>query len=235
MSGGGHPRSTGPQGSLLSAPTEAGGRRRGVSGSATGGDADGPDTATRHAVVAQSHGNLALLEQMLLRLVDDGVDVIHAIDAAAYDVQAVVRSRSERYPRPVRPGEPGFEDFVLASVLSGVVEAPPEALAQNAALQRAVRPRPEAEAVHIGLALVGMGGSRPPDDCTVHVVVGRESTGIDARSKPVRVYPGHLRSPDSQGVPAACTRLRAVPHGVEIQFIGLDGQPLAPAQTVTVS
>jgi hypothetical protein len=48
------------------------------------------------------------------------------------------------------------------------------------------------------------------------------------------VYPGHLRAPDSQGTPAACTRMRAVPHGIEIAFIGLDGQALSTPQIVTV-
>ncbi len=189
--------------------------------------------STRHAFLAQSHGSLALLEEVLVGLVAQGIAQIHAIDGCAYDVQAVMRGRAERFPRAVSRGAAGYADFVLASVLAGVVESPEEELRINDALRQALVLHTQPERIHIDGVPVAVGEAAASG--SVLVVRGeRTRRRLDLGRGIPRLDPGHLRGLQHDGEAATLAIVTRRADGLEVAFQGVDGEQVEPARTVPV-
>lgn len=185
----------------------------------------------RHAFLTQSHGNLGLLEQALVSLADAGVEHIHALQGCAYDAQAVIRGRVQRFPRAAAPGETRFPDFVLASVLSGVVEAPAEELARNEHLAARVQ-------VHTGPARVQVGpfsvalGEQEADGVRLVVRPERTRRRLDLGRAVPRLDPGHLRAATHEGEPPTYAVVEPGADGLVVHFLAPDGTPVERPTTV---
>jgi hypothetical protein len=175
----------------------------------------------RHAFVANSHGNLPLLERMLVGLLEAGVEHIHALDSCAYDVEAVIRIREERYPKPVQPGSPGFADYVLASVLSGVVEAPAGEVDRNVVMRGRSRLHTTPETFSVDGHLISVGGGDPAEVDLVVRHAGRRRLDV-GRAVP-RLDPGHVRDEIYEGEPATSAVIEAGDKGLVVRFVSTDG------------
>ncbi len=182
--------------------------------------------------VANSHGNLELLESFLLMLVErHEVDVLVAVGGTApYDAAAVLRARLERHPVEVAWTEPGYADFVLASISRGVVQAPAEEVDRNKRLQ--ARLRANADRVEIGerVLAVKIPGASPPETGPL-VFDEREERGVE-RGERVLICPGQLRGMLWDGQPASCALVEPAKDRLRVRFLDLDGADIDEAEII---
>jgi hypothetical protein len=183
------------------------------------------------AFVANSHGNLDLLESFLLMLVSKhGVDEVVTVGGAGYDAAAVLRTRLQRYPVEVPWTDPSYADFVLASISQGVVEAPADEVAHTRALQQALRAE-TGELVVGALKVAVQGEGSPGDDIGLRVVDEGEGRRL-TRGDVSELCPGQLRGMLWDGEPASCAVLEEAGDKVRVRFIDLDGQDLDEPQNL---
>ncbi|MCA9547320.1 MAG: hypothetical protein KC613_23115 [Myxococcales bacterium] len=188
----------------------------------------------RHAFLTQSQGNLGLLEQALVALADAGVEHIHALHGCAYDAQAVIRGRVQRFPRAAAPGEARFADYVLASVLSGVVEAPEGELIRNDRLAARVQVHPGPARVQVGPYAVAV-GEQAAEGVRLVVRPDRARRRLDLGRAVPRLDPGHLQAANHEGEPATFAVVEATGGGLVVHFLAPDGSPVERPQTVPLS
>lgn len=185
------------------------------------------------AFVAHSHGNVALLEKALITLVDRlKVDRVVALESAADDAEAVLRSRNLRFPAELAPENPGFADFVLASVLSGVAEAPLDEVHRTARLRAALVPgRAGGQVFDVDSHRVGVGvTAADPASLALVVLTAVERRALARDEAPVRIAPGHLRAPQHDTEPAACLVVEGVEGHLQGQFVAPDGARLGKVE-----
>lgn len=188
------------------------------------------------AFVAHSYGNVALLEKALVALVDHHrVGRVVALETAADDMEAVLRSRALRFPTELPPDDPAFADYVLASVLSGQVEVPEEEVERTERLRAACVVGRSSQIHTLARHRIGIGvTSADPNSLAVVVLTGVERRLIARDEAPVRVGPGHLRGPLHEGEPAACLVIEATDEGLQGQFVAPDGARLGKAEILEV-
>ena len=182
--------------------------------------------------VANSHGNLDLLESFLLMLVErHDVDRVIAVGGTApYDAAAVLRARRETHPVEVPWSDRRYADFVLASISRGVVEAPAEEVQRNRLLGQ--RLLGDATSVQIGdqRVAIQIPGRETPGEVPL-MVDDREARGVQ-RGDRITVCPGQLRGMLWDGQPASCALVEAASDGLTIRFLDLDGSELDEAETI---
>ncbi|MGK0359673.1 MAG: hypothetical protein ACI9U2_001979 [Bradymonadia bacterium] len=188
------------------------------------------------AFVAHSHGNLAMLEQALITLVDRfEATRVFALESAAYDAEAVVRARRQRFPAEVEWRDQNYPDFVLASVLGGVVQAPTDAVALTERIAKALTISPRGgDVVDLEGRTIGIGVTSADPSTMAAVVlpaVARRQVSVD--SPPARIAPGHLRDRVHDGEPACCLIVGVVNHELQAQYVSPTGDRLGPAVTLT--
>ncbi|MCA9537963.1 MAG: hypothetical protein KC620_03710 [Myxococcales bacterium] len=186
------------------------------------------------AFVANTGGNLPLLETVMAMLVErHEVDHIVAVDGAARDVEAVLRSRRMRFPIEVPWADKRYPDFVLASVLSGVIETPQAEVDRTQMMETALRsPAGEGGSIelagrHLGVQTAG----REPIDPVV-VVAGNGRHGVERAPDKVRICPGHLREPLWQGEPASCALVALAEGALYVGFLNAYGDLLEEAEPI---
>lgn len=184
------------------------------------------------AFVANSHGNLDLLESFLLMLIDrHEVDRVVAVgDSAPYDAAAVLRARLERHPVEVPWTDPEYADFVLASITRGVVEAPADEVVRN----RALRERLLCDAAEIEITgrtiAVQLPGAAPPATGPLVIDEG-EARGVE-RGARTTICPGQMRGMLWDGQPASCALVEPWQEKLHVRFLDLDGADLDEAEIV---
>lgn len=184
------------------------------------------------AFVAHSHGNLPMLEQALTTLVDRyQVSQIFALESAAYDAEAVVRSRRQRFPAEVERNDSHYPDFVLASVLGGVVQAPNEAVQLTERIAAVLTASPRGgDVVDLDGRTVAVGVTNADPSTMAAVVlpaVARRHAAVD--SPPARIAPGHLRARMHEGEPASCLIMGVVNDILQAQYLSPTGDRLGVA------
>jgi hypothetical protein len=180
--------------------------------------------------VANSHGNLALLEEVMLMLVErHRVDRIVPVESAVYDADAVQRGRRQRFPAEVAWTDPSYADFVLASVLQGVVEAPDAELQRNAQLAERVATEGERSAgFGSGLRRVALAGTPGAKSAGVVVRANPERRGVTRGNGAVLLTPGHLRGRDFTGEGASCALVELNDGKLTAHFLDVDGEAVSP-------
>ncbi|MCB9548456.1 MAG: hypothetical protein H6706_21825 [Myxococcales bacterium] len=189
------------------------------------------------AFVAHSHGNLTLLERALLTLVERyRVDRVVVLDTAADDTEAILRSRDLRFPGVAEPDDPGFADYVLASVLSGSPEPATEEVARTRRLRATVTAcRGGGQVYALGGHRIGVGvTSVNPANLSAVVLTAIERRAVARDEAPVRVAPGQLRAASVDGEPPACLLVGVQDGHLQGQFIGPDGSRLGKAELLEV-
>ena len=188
------------------------------------------------AFVAHSHGNLAMLEQALITLVDRfEATRVFALESAAYDAEAVVRARRQRYPAEVAWRDQNYPDFVLASVLGGVVQAPTDAVALTERIAEALTISPRGgDVVDLEGRTIGIGVTTA-DPATMAAVVlpavARRQISVD--TPPARIAPGHVRARMHENEPASCLLVGVVNNTLQAQYVSPNGDRMGPAVTLT--
>lgn len=183
----------------------------------------------RIAFLANTHGNLDLVERCLIMLADrEQVDAIAAVGNAAYDVEAAMRGRQQRFPVAVEWADPGYPDYVLASVLGGVVEAPAHEVERSARIEGLLFTE---SSVVIGPITVGIERTSVRESAEAKIVVqSRPETTKIQRGDPIRICPGHVRAHEYERAPATCLILEEGANGaVHVRFIGIDGHQFGTA------
>ncbi len=180
--------------------------------------------------VANSHGNLDLLESFLLMLVErHEVDRVVAVGGTApYDAAAVLRARLERHPVEVPWTDPGYADFVLASITRGVVQAPEEEVLRNRML--AERLVADASQIQVGeqTVAVQIPGANPPTTGAL-VFDEREARGVERGERPT-ICPGQMVGLLWDGQPASCALVEPSKGKLRVRFLDLDGADLDEAE-----
>lgn len=181
------------------------------------------------AFVAHSHGNLPMLEQALTTLVDRyQVSQIFALESAAYDAEAVIRARRQRYPAEVDANDQGYPDFVLASVLGGVVQAPTDAVRLTERMSTVLTASPRGgDLVDLDGRTVAVGVTNADPSTMAAVVlpaVARRHAAVD--TPPARIAPGHLRARMHEGEPASCLVMGVVNDILQAQYLSPTGDRL---------
>lgn len=189
----------------------------------------------KYAFVAHSHGNLPLLEQALVTLIDRfKVDRIFALESAAYDAEAVVRARRQRHPAEVDWVDQNYPDFVLASVLGGVVQASPAAVGMTERLADALTISPRGgDVVELGGRTLAIGVTNADPSTMAAVVltaVARRQITVD--SPPARIAPGHVRARMHDSEPASCLIVGEVNGALQAQYISPNGDRLGGPTTL---
>lgn len=184
--------------------------------------------------VANSQGNLSLLERALVTLIErHRVDHVVPLDSAAYDVEAVLRSRRARFPAEVPWSDPGFADFVLASVLQGVVSVPDEEVERNGLLSGAVRdPEEPLEFGKWRVHVLPLGHTIEQTTADLVVTAGGDR-GVDTTANPPTVRPGHLRADQWEGAPATCAIVEDVGSDLRVTFVTPAGDTVGQPFRVT--
>ncbi len=167
--------------------------------------------------VANSHGNLELLEAVVVMLIErHRVQHVVPVGTAVYDLDAVMRGRRQLFPVEVPWTSPSFPDFVLASVLHGMPRAPAAELERNERLAAAVVDEARAQQgfvmgpIEVGVVLPGHPSSAAP----VLVRATPEHHGVETQGDRVYIAPGHLRGLDPGADPATCLLLEVAAPGV---------------------
>ncbi len=190
------------------------------------------------AFVANTHGNLDLLEAVALMLVERmDVGRVVPVGSAVYDLDAVLRSRAQRYPAEVPWTSAGFADFVLASVLHGVSQVPVAELRRNALLDACALSEAQAERglvigddVCVGVVLP----AHPRPMGAVLVRATPEHRGAQLEDGHVLISPGHLRGRDQGAEPASCCLVTATGRTLSVRFVDPDGADLSDPLTIEV-
>ena len=177
--------------------------------------------------VANSHGNLELLEAVMVMLVErHRVTHVVPVGSAVYDVDAVMRGRRQVFPVEVPWTSPAYPDFVLASVLQGMAWAPAAEIERNERLAAAVVDEDRARRgfvmgpVEVGVVLPG----HPSTAAPVVVRATPAHHGVETQGERVYLAPGHLRGLDPGTDPATCLLLEiAAPGVLGARFLDPDG------------
>lgn len=186
----------------------------------------------RIAFIANSHGQLEVLEAALLSLEGHGVDRIVPVELAVQDVDAVLRERAARFPEPVDPDDPGFPSFVLASVLRDQVTPNELEIARTRALRARIVKDGEAEqGMNIeGHMIVVRSVQTPLDGADLLVLAPQERFSLNRDKTPPRLCPGHLRPEEEGGEPPGFVLVDVIPDQIEIRQLHLNGalgQPIS--------
>lgn len=187
------------------------------------------------AFVSNSHGAGPLLETALLMLVErHDVDRIVPLSSAVRDVDAVIAGRQRRFPDAVTWSEPGYADFVLASVLEGVVETPVAEVERTELLQAVVMPFDAREkAIDVEgrrIAVVQPGEPEPDAPIVVSDYPGRH--GVEYRDGRILICPGQLKEVVWDDEPASCALVAMAEGQLYVGFLDLYGDLLEEATAI---
>ncbi|MCB9552298.1 MAG: hypothetical protein R3F65_00415 [bacterium] len=187
------------------------------------------------AFVSNSNGNLALLETALAMLVErHEVDRIVPVGGAIADVEAALAARRRRFPEEVAWTDPGYEDYVVAAVLEGVVETPPAELDRTELIEMTIRPlAPQETAIDIAGRRVGVAfEGEPLPDAPVIVSASPGLHGVDRFQGRIRVCPGQLRDLVWDEEPASCALVAMAEGQLYVGFLDLYGDLLEEAVSI---
>lgn len=189
-------------------------------------------STARFAVLAPTFSRLNELEQLLIRLIDEGYTHILAMEGAIHDVQAVLRARTMRFPESVPAHEPGYEDFVFASVMARMNKGPPIELARSHRLHDALYFLYQPSVLRFGQWHCAV-GDVAAEDVQLSISLRGSQMGLDQQGLPARACLGPTGP--LEGERASVLGLRALASGLELLFLGMDGQPLKPPQVIRPS
>lgn len=190
------------------------------------------------AFVSNSHGNLALLETALAMLVErHEVDRIVPVGGAIADVEAAIAARRRRFPEEVAWTDPGYEDYVVAAVLEGVVETPTAELERTELIEMVIRPlAPQETAIEIAGRRVGVAfEGEPLPETPVFVSASPGLHGVDRHQGRLRVCPGQLRDLAWDDEPASCALVAMAEGRLYVGFLDLYGDLLEEAIPIEAS
>lgn len=178
------------------------------------------------AFVSNSYGNLALLETVLMMLVErHEVDRIVPVGLAARDVDAVLFARKRRFPEEVQWTEAGYDDYVLSAVLEGAVETPAIEVERTEMLELTVRRFDVAEgSLDFAGRKVGVQiDDAPTPDTPIVVASMAEVHQVKRIGGQLIICPGQLRDVAVDDEPACCALIAIAEGQLLLGFLDMYG------------